>query len=29
MPGWLVISLLFVGYVVLMRYVLPRLGVRT
>ena len=29
MPGWLAILLLFIAYVVLMRYVLPRLGVQT
>lgn len=29
MPEWLILPLIFVGYVVLMKYVLPRLGVPT
>ncbi len=29
MPGWLVLPLIIVGYFLLMKYVLPRLGVPT
>jgi hypothetical protein len=29
MPGWLVFLLLFAGYLVLMRWVLPSMGVQT
>jgi len=29
MPGWLVFLLVFVGYIVLMRWVLPAIGVQT
>lgn len=29
MPEWLLLPLIFIGYVVLMKYVLPRLGVPT
>ena len=29
MPGWLVFPLVIVGYFLLMKYVLPRLGVPT
>lgn len=29
MPEWLVVSLFVVGYFLLMKYVLPRLGVPT
>jgi hypothetical protein len=29
MPDWLVMALVFVGYVVLMKWVLPKLGVPT
>ncbi len=29
MPGWLALPLIVVGYFLLMKYVLPRLGVPT
>jgi hypothetical protein len=29
MPGWLVFLLIFAGYLVLMRWVLPAMGVQT
>ena len=29
MPDWLVMALVFVGYVVLMKWVLPKFGVPT
>jgi hypothetical protein len=29
MPDWLVMALIFVGYVVLMKWVLPKFGVPT
>ena len=29
MPGWLVILLFFAAYLILMRWVLPKLGVQT
>ena len=29
MPDWLVLALIFVGYVLLMKWVLPKLGVPT
>jgi len=29
MPDWLVLALVFVGYVVLMKWVLPKFGVPT
>jgi hypothetical protein len=29
MPDWLTIALIFAGYLVLMKWVLPRLGVPT
>ena len=29
MPDWLLLPLIIIGYVILMKYVLPRLGVPT
>lgn len=29
MPDWMLLPLIFIGYIVLMRYVLPRFGVPT
>jgi len=29
MPEWLIVPLIIIGYIVLMKYVLPRLGVPT
>ena len=29
MPEWLIVALFFVGYLVLMKWVLPKLGVPT
>ncbi len=29
MPEWLILPLIIIGYIVLMKYVLPRLGVPT